>query len=1187
MVEDSELDSRLVLRELQEGGYEPQSQRVQTADELTAALAAQEWDVVICDFRLPCFSGLAALELVRASGLDMPFILVSGEVGEEQAVAMMRAGAHDFLLKERLGRLVPAVSRELGDADARRMRRQAEEELKRTNEKLQRVLNSITDGLAVLDHNWCFTYFSEQAVRILGMRPEQLLGGCLWELFPHTKDTKHYKEYHRAVETGQPVHFEEYYPEPLNLWLECHCYPSDEGVSVYFRDISERKHAAELVARQAAELNTLYATAPVGLFFFDMELRFVRVNREMARINDLSAEQHIGRTLRELVTPDLADVIEPLLRQVLETGRPVLEYEVRGGTAPLSDKPPRHWLESYHPVTAEDGTIRGVHGVVVEITKRKRVEEALLESEASERARRQELESLMDAIPVAIVIARGAINPQMTANRAAEELLRLPHGQNPVPGADFQAWSDGRRLTPEELPMHRATATGQAVSDAEFEAVFPDGKRKTLVGSAFPLFDESGVVRGCLGAYVNITVRKHRELNLAFLAKMQKSLASISRPVDIMRRAGGLIAEHLHLDHCLFVEIHDAAHEATVLHDHHAGAEPGLEGVYRIKDFLTDDEQHDIAAGRTVVIDDVSHHPQAAAHSEHFKALGIGSLANASYVVDGRLEFVLSAIRRKPSEWPPEDTELLAELVERIHLRLERARAEERLAESEVRFRSIFHDAAVPMEVSMPDGRFAQVNRAFCELLGYSPAELLETTFEAITHPEDRSGLAREPLRKLMDGTLADFHAEKRYLRKDGEVVWVDLSVSVVRDADGRVLYFIGQVQDITGRKLAEASLRKSENMLALAIEAGQLGIWSWDQSTRKLVWSERCNEIVGLPRGSEISQVVAIGTIHPEERTRVQAEAKLALAKKVDMELEYRTLRPDGSVRWLQSRGRAIYDAADELVRITGIIQDVTERRESEDALRRFNTRLESLVDDRTEVIKMTMRELQREFAERRRLEEEILNIGERAQTRIGQDLHDDLGQQLVGMTILMGLLSSHLRAESHPRAEEAARLQTFLAGIITTTRNLAKSLYPVELERDGLNLALQELANRTELLEGVTCRLNADEGFQFEKTVEIHLYRIAQESIGNALKHGKARNIVLDCTMRDGVSALTVTDDGSGFEPPEEGKWAGIGLHLFQYRARLIGAQLTVTRGDNGGCQVRCSIVEPKAPGKHSLQT
>jgi PAS domain S-box-containing protein len=111
------------------------------------------------------------------------------------------------------------------------------------------VLNSITDGLAVLDKNWRYTYFSEQGARIIGMRREQLLGECVWEMFPHAQGTKFYAEYHRAAETGQSVHFEEFYPEPLNSWLECHCYPSSEGLAVYFRDITDRKRAGEALQR--------------------------------------------------------------------------------------------------------------------------------------------------------------------------------------------------------------------------------------------------------------------------------------------------------------------------------------------------------------------------------------------------------------------------------------------------------------------------------------------------------------------------------------------------------------------------------------------------------------------------------------------------------------------------------------------------------------------------------------------------------------------------------------------------------------------------------------------------------------------------------------------------------------------------------------------------------------------------
>jgi signal transduction histidine kinase len=152
LVEDSEDDAELIARELRGGDYAPEVRRVETEGAMRAALA-EPWDVVISDYSLPQFSGPAALSLVRASGLDIPFIVVSGAIGEEVAVAAMKAGAHDYLMKGNLPRLVPAIQRELREADDRRRRRRAEEEraameqATRHAEKLA-ALGTLAAGLA-------------------------------------------------------------------------------------------------------------------------------------------------------------------------------------------------------------------------------------------------------------------------------------------------------------------------------------------------------------------------------------------------------------------------------------------------------------------------------------------------------------------------------------------------------------------------------------------------------------------------------------------------------------------------------------------------------------------------------------------------------------------------------------------------------------------------------------------------------------------------------------------------------------------------------------------------------------------------------------------------------------------------------------------------------------------------------
>lgn len=137
IVEDSEPDGALLLRELRKGGFSPVHKRVQSAEEMSDALDSESWDIVLCDYVMPGFSGLAALELLRRKGLDLPFVIVSGQIGEDVAVEAMKAGAHDYIMKGNLKRLCPAIERELAEAENRRQRRKAEEEVKKTAAELR------------------------------------------------------------------------------------------------------------------------------------------------------------------------------------------------------------------------------------------------------------------------------------------------------------------------------------------------------------------------------------------------------------------------------------------------------------------------------------------------------------------------------------------------------------------------------------------------------------------------------------------------------------------------------------------------------------------------------------------------------------------------------------------------------------------------------------------------------------------------------------------------------------------------------------------------------------------------------------------------------------------------------------------------------------------------------------------
>lgn len=258
--------------------------------------------------------------------------------------------------------------------------------LRESEEHYRMCFESIEEGFCIIEklegETLDFRYVEANAAFAAQTSLRDVVGKTLRQVLPDEFEER-LAIYDTVTRTGQPIKIQRRFGSQGRV-LELYAFRVEDDmhrrVAINFQDITERKSAEEKLARQAAELATLYATAPVGLFMLDTDLRYVRINQAMADLNGLSTERHIGRTLRELLTAGLADAVEPLLRQVLETGRPELNREVHGATLPRSGEQ-RHWLVSYHPVQAGDGTITGVHGVVQEITERKQAEDALRESQ--------------------------------------------------------------------------------------------------------------------------------------------------------------------------------------------------------------------------------------------------------------------------------------------------------------------------------------------------------------------------------------------------------------------------------------------------------------------------------------------------------------------------------------------------------------------------------------------------------------------------------------------------------------------------------------------------------------------------------------------------------------------------------------------------------------------------------------
>jgi PAS domain S-box-containing protein len=216
---------------------------------------------------------------------------------------------------------------------------------------------------------------------------------------------------------------------------------------------------------------------------------------------------------------------------------------------------------------------------------------------------------------------------------------------------------------------------------------------------------------------------------------------------------------------------------------------------------------------------------------------------------------------------------------------------------------------------------------------------------------------------------------------------------------------------------------------------------------------------------------------------------------------------------------------------------------------------------------------QITRDVTELRNLESRILDVGESERRRIGHDLHDGLGQQLTGLALLTQSMADKLSGRSAGEADTAQRIVFMINEAIEQVRDLARGLAPVELGPDGLRAALRNLAGRMDGAGGVSCRFEADGEVDLDEAVALHLYRIAQEAMNNAIRHGRATNIDLALRNTAAGGMLTIRDNGVGIKANSRNGDGGIGIQVMNYRARMIGAALQVVANDGGGTVVSCA--------------
>jgi PAS domain S-box-containing protein len=454
----------------------------------------------------------------------------------------------------------------------------------------------------------------------------------------------------------------------------------------------------------------------------------------------------------------------------------------------------------------------------------------------------------------------------------------------------------------------------------------------------------------------------------------------------------------------------------------------------------------------------------------------------------------------------------------------------------------LFEEASLGIAVEDTEGNLLLTNRALCSMLGYSSEELCHMSCAQFGHPED-SQVDWALFQQLRTGAIDRYSLEKRYVKKDGTLVWGRLNVSILRNSEGPSLVF-ALVEDITERKQTDEALRKSEGELVEVQRLAGVGNWRWDTRTDTLIWSEELYRLTGLdPQLPPPSFKEHPNLFTAESWSGLRHAVEEALQNGASFELDMEIVRPDFSTKWVIARGEQMRDARGQVIGLRGTVQDITERKRAEEALSSVSRRL--------------------------------IEAQEQERAHIARELHDDWSQRMALLQIRLEQFEQDTVGLSSQAIQQLRQIAGVAAEVSSGIHNLSHQLHPSKLDTLGLVASLEGLCREFSGQHHLQVQfVHRDIPVQIPKDVTLCLFRIVQEALHNVVKHSRAAEAKVELSGHgDGID-LCVSDSGAGFSPESAQGVSGLGLVSMRERLWLVAGQLSVESEPSHGTQIRVRI-------------
>ncbi len=902
IVEDSEDDALLNLIQIKKGGYDIYYERVETAETFIAAINLKNWDIILADYALPHFSGLKALMILKESGKDIPFIIISGIIGEDVAVEAMKSGAHDYVMKNNLHRLLPAVERELYESAERTEKRaiekkqkQVEENLQASEERFRTLYENVKIGLYRAAPDGTFLMANRALLSMLGFSSFDELTKMKFERKGFQLLSSR-KAFYEAIEKdGEVENFESTWirqdRSPVYVRESARAIRDTNGKTLFYdgtvEDITERKRAREALLKSEERYRLLFETSADGIVIIDVEyMTFKYVNPALCRM--------LGYTQKELLAMDISG-IHP--KQDLKWIIAEFEYQDREDKSIASDIPCLRKDGSifYADINTAKTQFDGRECIIStfrDITGRKQVEDKLRNSE-------ERLKILFDYAPDAYYLndLKGNF---IDGNIAAEKLLGID--KNVFLGKSFlklHLLSPNQKVKAAKLLTRNML--GQSTGPDEFVLLRKDSSAVTVEISTHPIkIKERAVV---LGIARDITRRKQAEKDLK----------------DSEARARGLV---------------DAIPDTIF--------RLNKQGVY--VDYKAD--KKDLAFIKESVIGKNIREVMPPEFTDLVdKKMKQTLKTRQMQVFDYQLPWPNNGFSEFEARMVPVSPDEVIVIIRDV---TERRQSEQALQNSELRFKQVSENAQEWIWEVDKNGLYTYSNPFVNDLLGYRPEEIIgKKHFYDLFDPENR-----EEMKKVAFEGFARKDSFRNFINdcihKDGRKVILSTSGVPMLDSENNLVGYRGIDIDITERVHAEQLLKSSEERYRSVTQSANEAIITSDSKGTIIDWNRGAEKIFGYTeteaKGQNLSVIIpqAYKKEHDRGIKRMEKESESHV---IGTTVELQGIHKSGKefplelslAQWESSEGKFF----------TGIIRDITERKHTEEALRYEKKLLRLLIDN------------------------------------------------------------------------------------------------------------------------------------------------------------------------------------------------------------------------------------------------